>query len=113
VNQITLAKRDFDFAERVPRVSRRYMFAGRDPGIFVDPGAVGRDPFRVEDYLRDLAVTDIYRKVLAADTDFIDVDQLAILPEGHLKCGNIDINPDVRLCILKRSAVDPASSDFI
>src|SRR5262252_4335251 len=107
VNQIALAKRDFDFAQGVSRVSRRNMFARRNLRIFVDPGAVGRNPFRVKDYLRDLAVTDIYREVLAANTDFINVDKLAILPEAHLKCRDIDINPDVRLRILKRGAVDP------
>jgi hypothetical protein len=59
VDEVAVAERDFQFAERVSRIAGLDDLAGLDALSLADPGAGRRYPCRVPDDLGSFTVADI------------------------------------------------------
>src|SRR2546423_13143201 len=100
MNQVCVAERDFEFAERVARVARLDDLAGAHALVSAHPVARGRNPRRVPDDLARLALADVYRIVLHPDADRVRLYLLAVFPQRPTKTRHVQSQLDVGLARL-------------
>jgi hypothetical protein len=84
MNQNAAAEWNLNFTERIARVISLDMLAGDDIMIF-NPGAIGRNPLRIENNLIRVAQARRQRKFIAPNTDAIGFNFLTVLPKRQLK----------------------------
>src|SRR5205085_3079166 len=113
MNQVRIAERDFEFAERVARVARLDDLARSHALVRAHPVARGRNPRRVPDYLARLALADVDRIVLHPDADRVRLHLLAVLPERQTERRHVQSQLDVGLARLELRALDVPARQFI
>ena len=113
MNQVTVTERDFDLAQRIAGVAGLYDFAGLYSFVTANPIAVGRNPGRVPNDFRRLALADVDRVLLHADADVVRLYFLAVLPKRQTKGRDVQGQPNVWLVGLKLGGFNMSASDFV
>src|SRR6185436_5412145 len=100
MNQNAAAEWDLNFTQRIARVIGLNMLAGDDIMI-INPGAIRRNPLRIEDNLIRIAQAGRQLKFIAPNTDAVGFNFLSVLPKRQLESDRVDGNPDVRIAGLQ------------
>src|SRR2546421_10462764 len=112
MNQDSIAERNFDLTQRISRIVSFNALAGHDVVLF-DPGAVGRNPLRIENNLGRVTQAVGQRKLILSNSNLVSLHLFPVLPKRQLECGNAYGDANVRLSRLKRCLLDSATSDSV
>src|ERR1051326_4629484 len=91
---------NLDLAERIARIVGLDSLARHDVMV-LDPGAIGRDPFRIKDDLLRETKTARQRKLFSANSDLIDLHLFVALPKRELKRGDVYREVNIALARLQ------------